>query len=77
MAELIRQMRAEIEEAKELTAQGKLGEAMALANGKKPRGARRAESRTKYRQWILQEIPSPKIALPYSKKKRHFKSGLP
>ena len=42
LAELIRQMKAEIEEAKELAAQGKLGEAMALANEKKPRGTRRA-----------------------------------
>ena len=42
LAELIRQMKAEIAEAKELTAQGKLGEAMALANEKKPRGTRRA-----------------------------------
>ena len=42
LAELIRQMKAEIEKAKELTAQGKLGEAMALANEKKPRGVRRA-----------------------------------
>ena len=41
LAELIRQMKAEIAEAKELTAQGKLGEAMALANVKKPRGVRR------------------------------------
>ena len=43
LAELIRQMKAEIAEARELTAQGKLSEAMDLANGKKPRGARRAE----------------------------------
>ena len=43
LAELIRQMKAEIAEAKELTAQGKLGEAMALANEKKPRGVRKIE----------------------------------
>ena len=42
LAELIRQMRAEIAEAKELVALGKLGEAMALANEKKPRGLRKA-----------------------------------
>ena len=42
LAELIRQMKAEIAEAKELTAQGRLDEAMALTNEKKPRGARRA-----------------------------------
>ena len=42
LAELIRQMKAEIAEAKELAAQGKLSEAMALANEKKPRGTRRA-----------------------------------
>ena len=45
LAELIRQMKAEITKAKELIAQGKPDEAMALANGKKPRGTRRAESR--------------------------------
>ena len=45
LAELIRQMKAEIAEAKELTAQGKLGEAMTLANRKKPRGTRKEESR--------------------------------
>ena len=43
LAELIRQMKVEIAEAKELTAQGKLGEAMALANEKKPRGVRKIE----------------------------------
>ena len=43
LAELIRQMKAEIAEAKELTAQGKLGEAMALANEKKPRGVKKIE----------------------------------
>ena len=43
LAGLIRQMKAEIAEAKKLTAQGRLDEAMALANNKKPRGARRAE----------------------------------
>ena len=43
LAALIRQMKAEIEEAKELTAQGRLGEAMALANEKKPRGVRKIE----------------------------------
>ena len=42
LAELIRQMKAEIAEAKGLTSQGKLDEAMALANEKKPRGTRRA-----------------------------------
>ena len=42
LAGLIRQMKAEIAEAKELTAQGRLDEAMALANEKKPRGARTA-----------------------------------
>ena len=42
LAELIRQMKAEIAEAKELATQGKLDEAMALANEKKPRGTRRA-----------------------------------
>ena len=42
LAELIRQMKTEIAEAKELTVQGKLGEALALANEKKPRGTRRA-----------------------------------
>lgn len=45
LAELIQQMKAEIAEAKELTAQGRLDEAIALANEKKPRGARKAESR--------------------------------
>ena len=45
LAELIRQMKAEITKAKELTAQGRLGEAMALANEKKPCGTRREESR--------------------------------
>ena len=44
LAGLIQQMKAEIAEAKELTAQGKLGEAMALANGKKPRGTRKQNS---------------------------------
>ena len=43
LAELIRQMKAETMEATELTAQGKLGEAMALANEKKPRGVRKIE----------------------------------
>ena len=43
LAELIRQMKVEIAEAKELTAQGELGEAMALANEKKPRGVRKIE----------------------------------
>ena len=43
LAELIRQMKAEIAEAKELTAQGKLDEAMVLANEKKPRGVRKIE----------------------------------
>ena len=43
LAELIRQMKAEIAEAKKLAAQGKLDEAMALAHGKKPRGARNAK----------------------------------
>ena len=38
-------MKAEIAEAKELTLQSKLGEAMALANGKKSRGTRREEPR--------------------------------
>ena len=42
LAELIRQMKAEIAQAKELTAQGRLDEATALANEKKPRGARTA-----------------------------------
>ena len=42
LAELIRQMKAEIVEAKELAAQGRLKEALALANEKKPRGTRRA-----------------------------------
>ena len=42
LAGLIRQMKAEIAEAKDLTAQGRLDEAMALANEKKPRGARTA-----------------------------------
>lgn len=42
LAELIREMKVEIAEAKELTAQGKLNEAMALPNEKKPRGARTA-----------------------------------
>ena len=42
LAELIRQMQSEIAEAKDLTAQGRLDEAMALANAKKPRGVRRA-----------------------------------
>ena len=42
LAELIRQMKTEIAEAKELAAQGKMGEAVALANEKKPRGTRRA-----------------------------------
>ena len=45
LAGLIRQMKAEIAAAKELTAQGRIDKAMALANEKKPRGARRAESR--------------------------------
>ena len=44
LAGLIRQMKAEIAEAKELIAQGKLNETMALANGKKPRGMWREES---------------------------------
>ena len=44
LAELIRQMKAEIAQAKELNAQGKLDEAMALANGKKPRGTRKQNS---------------------------------
>ena len=44
LAELIRQMKAEIAAAKELTAQGRPDEATALANKKKSRGARRAES---------------------------------
>ena len=44
LAELIRQMKAEIAEVKELTAQGKMDEAMALANGKKPRGTRKRNS---------------------------------
>ena len=44
LTELIQQMKAEIAEAKELTVQGKLGEAMALANGKKPRGTRKQNS---------------------------------
>ena len=43
LTELIRQMKAEIAEAKELAAQGKLNEAMALANEKKPRGVRKTE----------------------------------
>ena len=43
LTELIRQMKAEVAEAKELTMQGKLGEAMALANEKKPRGVRKIE----------------------------------
>ena len=43
LAELIQQMKAEIAEAKELTAQGKLDEAMVLANEKKPRGVRKIE----------------------------------
>ena len=43
LAGLIRQMKAEIAEAKELTAQGRIDEAMVLANEKKPRGVRRAE----------------------------------
>ena len=43
LAELIRQMKAEIAEAKELTVQGKLGEVMALANEKKPRGVKKIE----------------------------------
>ena len=42
LAGLIRQMKAEIAEAKDLTAQGRLDEAMALANEKKTRGARTA-----------------------------------
>ena len=42
LAGLIRQMKAEIAAAKDLTAQGRLDEAMALANAKKPRGVRRA-----------------------------------
>ena len=42
LAELIQQMKAEIAEAKELIAQGKLNAAMVLANEKKPRGTRRA-----------------------------------
>ena len=44
LAGLIRQMKAEIAKAKELTAQGRMDEAMALANEKKPRGVRRAET---------------------------------
>ena len=44
LAELIWQMKAEIAEARELTAQSKLSEAMALANGKKPRGTRKQNS---------------------------------
>lgn len=43
LAELIRQMKAEIAEAKELAAQGNLDEALALANEKKPRGVRKIE----------------------------------
>ena len=46
LAGLIRQMKAEIAEAKKLTAQGRLDEAMALANEKKPRGVRQAETTT-------------------------------
>ena len=42
LAELIWQMKAEIAGAKELAAQGKLSEVLALANEKKPRGTRRA-----------------------------------
>ena len=42
LAGLIRQMKAEIAKAKELTAQGRMDEAMALANEKKPRGMRTA-----------------------------------
>ena len=42
LAELIRQMKAEIAEAKELAAQGRLNAVLALANEKKPRGTRRA-----------------------------------
>ena len=45
LAGLIRQMKAEIATAEDLVAQGRLDEAMALANGKKPRGTRREESR--------------------------------
>ena len=41
LAELIRQMKTEIAEAKELAAQGRLNEVLALANEKKPRGIRR------------------------------------
>ena len=44
LAGLIRQMKAEIAEAKELTAQDRMDEAMALANEKKPRGMRRVET---------------------------------
>ena len=43
LAGLIRQMKAEIAAAKELTEQGRPDEATALANKKKSRGARRAE----------------------------------
>ena len=42
LAGLIRQMKAEIAEAKDLTAQGRMDEAMAMANEKKPRGMRTA-----------------------------------
>ena len=45
LAELIRQMKADIAEAKELASQGKLDEAMALANEKKPCGVRKTEPR--------------------------------
>ena len=38
LAELIRQMKAEIAQAKELAAQGKVDEAMSMANGKNSRG---------------------------------------
>ena len=41
---LIWQMKAEIAKAKELAAQGKLVEALALANGKKPCGAGKTET---------------------------------
>ena len=40
LAELIRQMKIEITEAKRLTAEGRWEEAMALAGQKKARGAR-------------------------------------
>lgn len=46
LAALIQQMKADITKAKELAAQRKMDEMMALANGKKPRGARKVEKGT-------------------------------